>query len=133
MITDIESTFFNVYTCGVSDDLYYSTSFNINDFNCVFTFSYNSRLNQRMVNVVTSDGIVLLSDTHITLARAIPFNINFELLGNYKTTLYFRKINSNIPLDILKWSESVEMFITSLPEDQKDQDMYNDLHIRNVI
>ena len=123
---DIVLTNYNIYTISVKNSLFYTSNVYINDTLCKFTFGYNSRLNQRWFNITMSDGTVLLENTFIKLSYEIKMNINFELLGNYNTNLYFRKKDKNIPLDILDWENNVEIFITTLPPEEKDQEIYNE-------
>ena len=124
---ELKESVYNIYTIGVKDALTYQTNVYLNDLLCIFTFGYNSRLNQRFFNITLDDGTVLLENTFIKLNYEIRPNINFDFLGNYKTRIYFRKKDRNLPLDILSWEENVEIFITTIPPEQKTQELYNEV------
>ena len=112
MVYTYQSLNYNIYTIPLSNDLSYSFNVTINEIECVFTLDYNSRLNQRFLNIKSVDGTVFLDNTFISLTSPIVLNNNFDLLDNRETNIYFRKIDTTIPLDILNWSDNVEIFIT---------------------
>lgn len=124
---ELKESLYNIYTIGVKNATTYQTNVYLNDLLCVFTFGYNSRLNQRFFNITLDDGTVLLENTFIKLNYEIKPNINFELLGNYNTKIFFRKKDRNLPLDILDWEENIEIFITTIPPEEKPQELYNEV------
>lgn len=118
---------YNTYTIGVKDDLSYQTTVDINNTTCVFEFGWNDRLNQRWFSVKTRAGNVLLPQTFIKLEYIYHFNINFDILGNYKTGLVFRNINNSLSNDVIYWSGNTEIYLFSLPEDQAELEKYNEI------
>lgn len=117
----------NSYFVPLNNQLNYSTSFVINNTQLVVNFGYNSRLNQRYFNVVTSGGILLLQNTFIQLRNLIKFNVNFDFLGNGTTKIYFHKKDESQPLDIINWADNIEMYIRTVPPESKAQEDYNNL------
>lgn len=122
----------NVITLSVSNELFFSAEAVINDTDCVFNFGYNSRLNKRWFNIKNVNGSVILRDTFITLTNVIIPTNYFNLIGNYKTEIYFRKKDTSYPLDILDWEDNVEIFIISIPPENKEQAIFNEKYLNFV-
>lgn len=130
MIYTYQSLNYNIYTIPLSNDLSYSFNVTINEIECLFTLDYNSRVNQRFLNIKSVDGTVFLDNTFISLTSPIVLNNNFDLLDNRETNIYFRKIDTTIPLDIHNWSDNVEIFITTLPPSELEKYMGNNFFKR---
>lgn len=121
MSYNFNSLNYNVYIIPLSNDLSYTFNITINSVECTFSFGFNSRLNQRYLNVTSTDGTVFLDNTFISLTSPVIFNNNFNLLDNRETVLYFRKKDTTIPLDILDWENNVEIFMTTLPPSELEK------------
>lgn len=127
---DYKPVNWNVYRVPVVNDYFYKHNLQINNTNCVITFGFNSRLNQRYFNLKATDGTVFIQDTFIKTSCIIKPSGLFDLLDNLETRLYFRKKDHTLSFDVTNWANNIEIFILTIPPEEKDQQVFNEQFLR---
>ena len=123
---NLRKTTFDTYNIGVKNTLYYQCEVIISNTRCLFNFGWNSRLGKRWLSVTSSNGAVLLPQSFITLGYIYQFNINFEILGDYKTFLYFQPKKEGIATGVIDWENNVEIRLLTLSGDEAVQERWNE-------